>query len=210
MKFATTINTILLLASAASACIYKRAEDDAAAARWGYTGADGPLHWHTLDAANSKCASGTNQSPINVVPELLKPADACFEYPNAGDFTVLNNGHTIQLTPLEYGAATPDYSQSAYKATLDGTDFSLMQFHFHTPSEHVLNGVSYPLEIHFVHTAPETGALAVVGIFFDIVSGAGEEFTCKLAPRMSRHTARGIYAVSEANQTSEIKKLPLA
>ncbi|WP_267128182.1 carbonic anhydrase family protein [Entomomonas moraniae] len=37
------------------------------------------------------------------------------------------------------------------------------QFHFHTPSENLLNGNSYPIEMHFVHTNKE-GQLAVVAV----------------------------------------------
>jgi carbonic anhydrase len=42
--------------------------------------------------------------------------------------------------------------------------YSLLQYHIHAPSEHVINGKSYPLEIHFVHGTPD-GKLAVIGVF---------------------------------------------
>jgi carbonic anhydrase len=32
-----------------------------------------------------------------------------------------------------------------------GSDFQLVQFHMHTPSEHHLNGEYHPLEVHMVH-----------------------------------------------------------
>lgn len=44
-------------------------------------------------------------------------------------------------------------------------EYRLIQFHFHTPSEHTVDSTRYPLELHLVHQA-EDGALAVVGIFF--------------------------------------------
>jgi hypothetical protein len=34
---------------------------------------------------------------------------------------------------------------------VDGTFVPLNQFHFHSPSEHTINGVHYPLEMHMVH-----------------------------------------------------------
>jgi carbonic anhydrase len=66
---------------------------------------------------------------------------------------------------------------------VDGTFVPLNQFHFHTPSEHTINGVHYPLEMHMVHklfqasaadttivAASATGAVlakaAVIGIMF--------------------------------------------
>jgi carbonic anhydrase len=47
---------------------------------------------------------------------------------------------------------------------MGGRGYQLLQFHVHQPSEHLLNGHRYPLEIHFVHTAPD-GTLGVVGVF---------------------------------------------
>ena len=44
--------------------------------------------------------------------------------------------------------------------------FSLLQFHFHLPSEHTVEGESSPMEVHFVHQAEE-GDLAVIGVFMD-------------------------------------------
>ena len=55
-----------------------------------------------------------------------------------------------------------------------------MQFHFHAPSEHAVNGELYDLEVHFVHTVRGSegpnGDLAempgaVIGVFFDREAG---------------------------------------
>ncbi|PHQ94334.1 MAG: carbonate dehydratase [Pseudoalteromonas sp.] len=48
----------------------------------------------------------------------------------------------------------------------EGAEYDLLQFHFHSPSEHTLNGKSFPLEVHFVHKAQD-GTLAVVGVMFE-------------------------------------------
>ena len=50
-----------------------------------------------------------------------------------------NNGHTLQA------GVTGDNS-----FILDGVEFNLVQFHFHTPSENHIKGHTYPLEAHFV------------------------------------------------------------
>jgi carbonic anhydrase len=47
--------------------------------------------------------------------------------------------------------------------TVDGKVYALVQFHFHAPSEHTVDGDHFPMEVHFVHAA-EDGALAVVGV----------------------------------------------
>src|SRR4051794_40639533 len=61
---------------------------------------------------------------------------------------------------------------------VDGVPYDLIQFHFHQPSEHTVNGNSTQMEIHFVHLIRNTdGAaaacassnrpLVVVGVFVD-------------------------------------------
>ena len=48
---------------------------------------------------------------------------------------------------------------------LDGVRFELQQFHFHHGSEHTVDGVRLPLEMHLVH-GTQRGSLAVVGVLF--------------------------------------------
>ena len=45
------------------------------------------------------------------------------------------------------------------------------QLHFHSPSEHTVNGKHYDLEMHIVHLTEAGAPGAVIGIFFDHVSG---------------------------------------
>ncbi|MCJ8272475.1 MAG: carbonic anhydrase family protein, partial [Psychrosphaera sp.] len=65
---------------------------------------------------------------------------------------IINNGHAIQVN-LPAG--------DLLQVGLD--EYALNQFHFHGPSEHVLDGVHSPMEMHLVHTAA-AGSLAVVGV----------------------------------------------
>jgi carbonic anhydrase len=39
----------------------------------------------------------------------------------------------------------------------------LLQYHFHRPSEHLIGGKSFPMELHFVDRNA-AGILAVVGV----------------------------------------------
>ncbi|RHY09023.1 hypothetical protein DYB37_012441 [Aphanomyces astaci] len=48
----------------------------------------------------------------------------------------------------------------------DGREYHPIQFHFHTPSEHTLEGKRFPFCMHLVHQAAN-GDLAVVGVFFE-------------------------------------------
>lgn len=122
---------------------------------WEYSGAYGPEHWGKLDEAFAVCDSGKNQSPINITKTIeanLAPLSLNFSKPAT---EILNNGHTVQLNFAE---------NSGFK--LKGQEFELKQLHFHTPSENIINGKSYPLEGHFVH-ADKNGQLAVIGVLFE-------------------------------------------
>jgi carbonic anhydrase len=46
---------------------------------------------------------------------------------------------------------------------IDGKRFDLVQFHFHTPSEHTVDGKAFPLELQLVHQAADK-SLAVVSV----------------------------------------------
>ena len=125
------------------------------AAHFEYEGEDGPAHWGDLSPAYIACKTGTAQSPID-----LKGA-AGADLPNlgfawlSGAPTILNNGHTIQVSLPAGGTLTTA-----------GAEFPLAQFHFHAHSEHTVDGKTTPLEIHFVHKNA-AGELAVVGVLVE-------------------------------------------
>ncbi len=50
---------------------------------------------------------------------------------------------------------------------LGTSDYKLLQFHFHTPSEESFNGKHYPLVAHLVHKN-DKGELAVVAVLFKV------------------------------------------
>jgi len=120
---------------------------------WSYQGELGPDNWTKLQPEFGACA-GKNQSPIDVsemIEAEMKPIH--FDY-KAGGREVVNNGHTIQVN-IEDGSSI----------VIDGIQFNLKQFHFHSPSENHISGKSYPLEAHLVH-ADKDGNLAVVSVVF--------------------------------------------
>ena len=65
----------------------------------------------------------------------------------------MNNGHTIQVDTASGGSLAAG-----------GTSYDLLQFHFHAPSEHLVGGQKFPMEVHFVHRNA-AGTLGVLGIF---------------------------------------------
>jgi carbonic anhydrase len=124
---------------------------------WSYAGESGPQAWGQLKSEFNVCAIGKRQSPINIEESatLQGPAEPLvFNYqPSSG--TVVNNGHTIQVDL--YG----DNS-----VTVRGSNFKLVQFHFHHPSEERVNYKGFSMVAHLVHKNME-GQLAVVAVLLD-------------------------------------------
>lgn len=120
--------------------------------RWGYAGDAGPEHWGSLSADYQSCSAGAQQSPIDlsgaVRAELSDVAVAYADMP----LKILNNGHTVQCN------AAPGSG-----IEVEGTRYELLQFHFHHPSEHTVDGKAFEMEAHFVHKSA-AGTLAVLGV----------------------------------------------
>lgn len=123
---------------------------------WTYSGADGPDDWAFLCTGFSSCA-GRSQSPVNisqsVVGNSLSSLNQNYE---STPTRIINKGHTLEF---EY--------ESGSTLRWDGRDYKLLQFHFHTSSEHQLGSVSYPMEVHLVHRHAESGSLAVIGVMVE-------------------------------------------
>ena len=127
-------------------------------AHWSYTGQTGPAHWGDLDSKYIMCKLGVNQSPVDIRDKLavgtvgLPELTVSYGQPQ---LRVINNGHTIQV----------NYPIGNSFITVGSHRFELLQFHFHTPSEHTKEGFHYPMEMHLVHKDGD-GNLAVIGILF--------------------------------------------
>ncbi len=125
------------------------------AVHWGYSGAQGPGHWGDLSDRYALCKTGQQQSPIDI-GETQQSGLAAFtvDY-RTTPLQVVNNGHTIQAN---YAAGST--------LTLGRRVYQLAQFHFHSPSENLLNGKQFDMEIHFVHK-DQAGRLGVLGVFVE-------------------------------------------
>jgi carbonic anhydrase len=128
---------------------------------WSYAGATAPEHWGELDPSFALCSHGTQQSPVDLphIPASAT-APAVTTHWDPLPLTIVNNGHTVQVT---------DSAPSSL--VLDGVTYSLVQLHFHSPSEHTLEGRAFDAEVHLVHKAPD-GRLAVIGVFLQSGDGA--------------------------------------
>merc|ERR1719245_1669920 len=112
---------------------------------------------------------GKMQSPINIISsfecghtQIMKEAEFTknplqFSYPPfVYNCSIMNNGHTVQVNidPM-----------NKCLVSIHGKEYKLAQFHFHTPSEHMIDSKQYDMEMHLVHVN-EKNEIAVLGFIF--------------------------------------------
>ncbi|KAA8518112.1 hypothetical protein F0562_015586 [Nyssa sinensis] len=135
----------------------------------------GPKKWGQIDPKWKVCDKGDMQSPIDLLDQRVKV------FPNLGKLkreykpapaTVKNRGHDITVA----------WKGDAGKFNINGTDYKLLQCHWHSPSEHTFNGTRYHLELHIVHLNSR-GEIAVVGITYKY--GRPDPFLAKVMDHIS-------------------------
>jgi carbonic anhydrase len=131
---------------------------------FGYEGELGPDYWSSLNTEWETCGTGEEQSPVALNPDEAlhdNPFDLSLHWTNlASPVELINNGHTFEIDVASNEAGKDSY------LTWDGTNYTLLQFHFHQSSEHHVDTRSYPLEMHCVHQDTD-GNLLVLGIFLN-------------------------------------------
>ena len=145
------VHKVVLVVSFGVACSIAVASS---AQEFGYGGPIGPHHWGALSPAWKTCATGTEQSPVDLGPLTLlsrRVRHLSLEYGETHG-AIFNNGHTIEVE-----------TEGENVLRLDESEYRLVQFHFHTPSEHTAAGRGYDMEMHLVHRGP-SGQLAVIGV----------------------------------------------
>ena len=88
------------------------------------------------------------QSPVNILSDQVEGGKHTIKYGHGdGPEQVENLGTTVELA---FG--------SGITTEFDSESYELMQVHFHTPSEHLIDGITYPMEMHVVHSRPGPSA----------------------------------------------------
>ena len=123
-----------------------QAADKGAPHHWGYEGEMNPARWGNEFPT---CGLGKSQSPVDIKGPFVKATQALTPDYREGALKIVNNGHTIQLnvapgSTLKLGSAS----------------FDLVQFHFHRPSEHTIDGK--PTRTYF-HWLALTYAMTLTG-----------------------------------------------
>jgi len=114
-----------------------------------------------------ECATGTRQSPIDLVNTIDRPVTLVTDSSLA--FILTTSSHAFQV--YEHYGLLLYQGQASLEGLYNGTEFegSLFQFHVHAPADHLVDGVRYPLELHvaFPPSNNSTDLQAViVGFFF--------------------------------------------
>lgn len=116
---------------------------------------DCPLAWTYCDANQwpALCQAGTMQSPVDLTA---------------------HGSETGRAIELHYETIAPDVKNTSRsykivnaKGSIEYNDvvYPLIEFHFHVPGEHTLEGVPAPMELHFVHGRGGK-AEVVVGVLY--------------------------------------------
>ena len=124
---------------------------------WAYEGAGAANHWGDLKEEFALCKTGKAQSPIDIKTASLTDEElpAINVSYSATPLTVINSGYGVKVN---YAAGS--------SITVGGKSYDLLQFHFHTPSEHTIDGKAFEMVAHLVHKAAD-GQLGVIGVLFE-------------------------------------------
>ncbi|MGB1226905.1 MAG: carbonic anhydrase [Poseidonibacter sp.] len=149
-------NTIISIFIVFVVALMLSGEEETKGAPWGYNEDLGPKEWANLDEKYRMCEDGLNQSPINItstIDAVLNP----LTFQGTGKASSFeNNGHSVKVS-----------FSGSNSLSIDNTKYNLKQIHFHTPSENQIDGKSYPMEAHLVHS-DNAGNLAVVAVMFEV------------------------------------------
>ncbi|KAG6480263.1 hypothetical protein ZIOFF_063743 [Zingiber officinale] len=130
--------------------------------KYGYNGGNGVDKWGSLSSDFSLCSQGKQQSPINISKKTtvydpnLKQTARNYVLTNA---TLINNGINILMK----------YDHGAGNLILDGKNYTMTRMVWHSPSEHTIDGQSFPAELQLIHESDDNH-IAVVAILYQFGS----------------------------------------
>ena len=149
-------------------------QTQASTLEFSYAGSHGPANWGSLNQQFSACMSGKTQSPVNIIRKEavenknLTPLTRDYIPANA---TLVNNGFNIALR----------YEGNPGILIVDGKNYTLKEIHWHSPSEHQIDGIQFAAELHLVHRT-DSGPTAVVSILYEL--GDADPFMNKIKDKL--------------------------
>jgi len=170
--------------------------------KWGYAGAWGygpsawpgatpPSSWGDIEGSEL-CKIGRAQSPVAIdsskavgAVDMPPLAWLCGGKPCAGDGVAKYDADTPSKVREFYDGhfftADSFAADGPPKITVDGTEYTLDELHFHTPSEHTIGGKYFDLEMQLVHSTPEGRTLGVAVLMFTGDGSSGPGWVSELA-----------------------------
>ncbi|KAJ3677030.1 hypothetical protein LUZ60_002754 [Juncus effusus] len=145
---------------------------------FGYTPGteNGPEHWGQLNTNWTICGTGHAQSPIDLLNERVQVQPYLGRLVRSyqpAKATINNRGHDIEVK----------WDEDAGSIRIEGTTYNLLQLHWHSPSEHTINGRRYEMEMHMVHTSTD-GKIAVIGFLYQY--GLPDPFLAEMEPYIKK------------------------
>ncbi len=145
--------------------------------------------------------NGICQSPINIISKRTENGQhtVLFDFEAEID-QVENLGHTVQLDVAPGNTVTHA-----------GEVYNFKQIHFHTHSEHQVDGIIYPMEMHIVHAHEDTkekqNHYLVIGLLFKM--GDQSEFIDEFINQIpSKEHSKKLVAKGTIRLHDMIKELP--
>jgi carbonic anhydrase len=110
----------------------------------------------------TQAAAADQQSPVDIRSSLVRVvgglATLDFHYATDAALDLENTG-----SPSDLATVRANVGPGAGDLEVGGRAYRLVQFHWHVPSEHELNGQRFPMEMHLVHNAAD-GSTLVTGV----------------------------------------------
>ncbi len=133
------------------------------------------------------CQEGKEQSPIDLPKKenaVSSPAKPIFQYdevPRERTVTTKDGLNKTQRLRISYEDTILKIKDAEFGkiVTLDGSVYLATEINFHTPSEHKINGKTYPLEMQILHygqTQGDIGKQVILSFLFDSAPGAYNKF----------------------------------
>ncbi|CAO2839479.1 unnamed protein product [Amaranthus hypochondriacus] len=174
--------SLLLIYSFATSIIAQRVEEEV---EFSYNegSENGPSNWGNIKEEWESCKTGITQSPIILFPRLpqrIPKSKKITKFYKPGE-TIINIDHSIELEWNE---------KNNSKIQINNTHYFLLNVHWHSPSEHALNGIRYALEAHFVHQSVDNKTAVIAFLYkFGLPDPFLSSIEDKIRQKISNETA---------------------
>ncbi|CAN6201143.1 unnamed protein product [Urochloa humidicola] len=124
---------------------------------------NGPSRWGAVRREWAACSVGRLQSPIGLSDTVAALVDTPAGNRMARSYrpaaaSLVNRGHDVMVR----------FNSNPGGVVIDGVRYRLRQMHWHSPSEHAVNGRRYALELHMLHQSEAGNRYAVVSQLYKI------------------------------------------